>query len=561
MRKSAALVKLLPSEVLRLAKAAFRAPLRWMLMLLMPVPQSLSFAPQDIRTADPTLADDIYAGYFSFAGKTVKADGHSSFEVTPPSTEWAKALHSFEWLRHLRSAETALARMNAHALIEDWLNLNAKQSAALVWAPEVTARRLMVWLSHSPLILEHVDLQFYRRFMRALTQAMRSLIRRLDQGLEGHSKILALIAITELSLCADGMGWMSRNYSRKLVRELDRQILRDGGHISRNPQVLVDLMLELLPLRQLFVARGINPPDALQNAMDRILPMLRMFRHSDGSIALFNGMGTNQPDLLATLFAYEDTEVEPVLNADLSGYQRRETGGSVLIMDTGLPPQGALSCEAHASALAFEFSSGGIKIITNCGAADARLADFRHASRFTAAHSALVYQDTSSAQFLSSRLAGYFGAQVIDGPRRIEMNNRSDHISHTIDATHDGYRHQNILHRRKLTLRRDGRHISGFDELIVLKNSVSRAHTSTLRFHLEPATQIQRYEDAGRLLLTFADGQAWLFSVVDENAGIEESIHFAQAAGARRSLQIAVHTTSRQINWSLQDVTPQVEIV
>ena len=559
MRDIAPFLSLMLSEALRLARSLVRAPSRWLFMLLTPVPQSLSFAPQDIRTADPTLADDIYAGYFSFCGKTVKTDGHSPFEITPPSAEWARTLHSFEWLRHLRAAETALARMNAHALIEDWLNLSPRQPAALVWAPDVAARRLMVWLSHSPMILEQVDLQFYRRFMRALTRSLRYLIRQLDLGLEGQVKLMVLIAITKLSLCADGLGWLSKNYSRKLVRELDRQILRDGGHLSRNPQVLIDLMLELLPLRQLYVARGINPPAALQNAMDRMLPMLRMFRHSDGSIALFNGMSTHYPDLLATLFAYEDTEVEPVLNADVSGYQRREAGKSVLIMDTGLPPRGALSCEAHASVLAFELSSGSAKIITNCGAAQSRLPEFRQASRYTAAHSALVYQDTSSARFLSPRLAKYYGLRLMDGPRKVEMKNRTDHAGITLDATHDGYRGYNILHRRKLTLSADGQRLSGLDELIPLKSQMPVQHSSSLRFHLEPTTQIQRYEDTGRLLLTLADGQAWLFSVENETAEIEESIHFAQVAGARRSLQIAVHTTSGLINWSLQDVSPHAE--
>ena len=139
------------------------------------------------------------------------------------------------------------------------------------------------------------------------------------------------------------------------------------------------------------------------------------------------------------------------------------------------------------------------------------------------------------------------------------MKNRSDHAGTTLDATHDGYRAYNILHRRKLTLSADGRRLSGLDELTPLKSQMPVRHSSSLRFHLEPSTQIQRYEDAGRLLLTLADGQAWLFSVEKETAEIEESIHFAQASGARRSLQIAVHTTSGLINWSLQDVSPKAE--
>ena len=70
-----------------------------------------------------------------------------------------------------------------------------------------------------------------------------------------------------------------------------RQILPDGGHISRNPGALIELLVDLLPLRTAFTARNIAPPPALLNAIDRMMPMLRFFRHGDGNFALFNGMG------------------------------------------------------------------------------------------------------------------------------------------------------------------------------------------------------------------------------------------------------------------------------
>jgi uncharacterized heparinase superfamily protein len=66
-------------------------------------------APQDIRTSDPTLAADIYAGYFAFGGKIVNAHGRSPFELEPGSAAWARALAGFGWLRHLRAADTAVA--------------------------------------------------------------------------------------------------------------------------------------------------------------------------------------------------------------------------------------------------------------------------------------------------------------------------------------------------------------------------------------------------------------------------------------------------------------------
>ena len=68
----------------------------------------------------------------------------------------------------------------------------------------------------------------------------------------------------------------------------------DGGHISRNPGVIIDLLLDLLPLKQAFTGRNIAPPPQLLNAIDRMMPMLRFFRHDDGNFALFNGMGADR---------------------------------------------------------------------------------------------------------------------------------------------------------------------------------------------------------------------------------------------------------------------------
>ena len=60
--------------------------------------------------------------------------------------------------------------------------------------------------------------------------------------------------------------------------------------------------------------------------------MLRMFRHADGSLALFNGMGVTAPDALATVLAYDDARAQADLNAPHSGYQRLEGDDLVLIM-------------------------------------------------------------------------------------------------------------------------------------------------------------------------------------------------------------------------------------
>jgi uncharacterized heparinase superfamily protein len=123
------------------------------------VPERLLIAPQDLRTGDPTLASEFYSGRFVFAGKVVAADGRSPFEMPAPSIEWERELLGFGWLRHLRSAGTSIAQVNARALVSDWISLQGS-SHPVGWQPEIVARRIISWLTQAPLILDGADHAF-----------------------------------------------------------------------------------------------------------------------------------------------------------------------------------------------------------------------------------------------------------------------------------------------------------------------------------------------------------------------------------------------------------------
>ena len=319
-------------------------------------PDRLLIAPQDLRTADSTRASEIYAGRFSFGGKVVVCDARSPFEVTPPSEDWSVTLHGFSWLRHLRAADSGITRANARALVDEWISLRNSGDAA-ARRPEVMARRIISWISQAPLVLDDSDVRFYRRFLRSLTRQVRQLRHTAPEARDGVPRLLSMIAVMYASLCMANQARHIKAATKRLSDELERQILPDGGHLSRNPGALIELLVDLLPLRQIFTARNAPPPASLMHAIDRMMPMLRFFRHGDGNFALFNGMGPTRSDLLSTILAYDDARGTPVANAAHSGYQRLEASGTVIVMDTGPPPPMQASQEAHAGCLSFELSA------------------------------------------------------------------------------------------------------------------------------------------------------------------------------------------------------------
>ena len=521
-------------------------------------PDRLLIAPQDIRTADPTMAADIYAGYFAFAGKMANTHGMSPFEVPPPSAAWAANLSGFGWLRHLRAADTALARANARVLVEDWIAHCGRPSNTCDWEPRVIARRLLSWLSQSPLILEGADRQFYRRFMKNVSRQASVLQRRLNEGPAGETRLLILIALSEFSLCADGMSGLQQRMSRLLGEELERQILADGGHIARNPQIIIDLLLDMLPLRQAYAARGIAAPPQLLNAIDRMMPMLRLFRLGDGSIALFNGMGSTAPHDLATILAYDDARSAPLTNAPYSGYQRLETGPAVLILDAGVPPPAEYSTRAHAGCLSFEFSFDTQRLIINCGSPNESRIAMRDLARSTAAHSTLTMADTSSCQYAKGAgLNRLLEGQIVSGPRKVSVNRQTAEDCIAIEASHDGYERQfGVIHTRSLFLSTDGERLEGEDTI----TDSGRKVTSTLlaryaiRFHLHPSVRARLNEDRQSVELSTPSGQIWTFECEGYEIDVEESVFFAGSHGVGKTEQMVIHTSRRDeapINWSL----------
>ncbi len=524
----------------------------------------LIIAPQDLRTADATRASEIYAGRFAFAGKVVICDRRSPFEMTPPTDEWAVTLLSFTWLRHLRAADSAISRANARSLIDDWINLQGGWHP-VGWRVDILSRRIVSWLSQAPFILQDADARFYRRFLRSLTRQVHCLRRTLMQSRDGLPRLQAVIALNYATLCIQGQSGHLRSHARRLVDELQRQILPDGGHVSRNPGALIELLVDLLPLRQLFSARQLQPPQALNNAIDRMMPMLRFFRHADGNFAQFNGMGSTSVDLLATVLAYDDARGTPVSNAPHSGYQRIDTGSTALLMDTGRPPPLPLSQEAHAGCLSFELSWNQHRLVINCGLPTVNKENWRQVARATAAHSTVTFNDVSSCRFLESRRLRrlLFGAPIIAGPRNVRVTRDDSAAGTNLTASHNGYASAfAVIHHRKLRLSADGRTLDGEDSFTPAAGSMLPVDTGdefAIRFHLHPSTKANRLSDGRGVILLLPDRELWTFTSYGETVRIEESVYLSGSDGPRRTVQIVIYGHARseaKVHWSFRYTPP-----
>jgi uncharacterized heparinase superfamily protein len=283
-----------------------------------------------------------------------------------------------------------------------------------------------------------------------------------------------------------------------------------------------------------------------------MMPMLRFFRHGDGNFAHFNGMGPTNPELIATILAYDDARGAPLANAPHSGYQRAEAKDLLVLMETGGPPPLGMSQEAHAGCLSFELSSGLQRIVVNCGLPATSRETWRQVARATAAHSTVTFNDTSSSRFLESNsFKRLIGTPIVSGPTNIPVSReeRSDGV--VLRASHDGYADRfSVVHQRALKLASEGNRADGEDLFVAADGDAISARVPdefAIRFHLHPSIKANKLTDGKGIMLMLPNREVWTFTAHEDRVELEESVYLAGSDGPRRTVQIVIYGRARKI--------------
>lgn len=521
--------------------------------------EQLLIVPQDLRTADPSFWDEVEVGQFGLAGMVASAVDVSPFDITPPSEAWARALHGFAWLRHLAAASRPEAQDMARLLATEWALRHRGSGNALPWEPHVTARRLMSWLSHSNFLLEDADAETYD----ILTESIGVQLVRLAAGWRnspsGYPRLVSLMSLLLAQMCISGHEGQVAETQRLFVNELRRQILPDGGHVSRNPGVLVEVMLDLLPLQKCFSTRSLKTPPELAGTLRSMLSMLKYMRLGDGMLARFNGVGVAAPAGLANVLVYDDNPGAIPADAPASRYVRAERGKAILIMDAGPPPPLEAAAGAHAGCLSFEFSAGTQLIFVNGGAPSAANSEWKSAARATASHNTLALGEKSSSKLIRhNTLEELVGGMPIRYPEDVRVRVEDMDGAVEIKASHDGYvRRFDLVHSRTLVLGSSGTRLLGIDRLAGSHTDIRLRHDIpfAVHFHLHPGVRCRRGANPNMAIIEFGTGETWWFSLEGAQLAIEESTYFADSAGPRRALQIVARGVTfgeTEVRWVLE---------
>jgi len=489
-------------------------------------------------SGDAARGAALEAGEFRFAGEVVPS-GSPPWNAATVGQPFLAALHGFCWLGDLLAAPGA-APSRAAAWTEAWLD-HCDAWTPVAWRADVLADRLTAWTEHFGAIAR--DGEFRARLMQSYVRQARHLNRVAGRGRPGLQRLAALRGLAVACVALDRPVRLRRALDR-LLREVETQILPDGGHVERSGRAQYNAVRYLIETRDALRAGGIEVPPALQSAIERATPMLRFFRHGDNRFALFNGTNEDEATRIEQVLHRADAWGRPPAAAPHLGFQRLQAGRTLVIMDTGVPAPPAIDDDAHAGTLSFEMSHGKERLIVNCGAYTGPNAEWQTTARATAAHSTLVVADHNSAQI---RPTGGLGRR----PNEVICERAEDLGSQWVEASHDGYYGTfGLMHRRRLFLSADGNDLRGEDRL-----AGPAGQNFCLRFHLHPGVQVSLIQDGTAALLRLPGGVGWRLRVQGAVISIADSVYLG-GDSVRKSCQLAldghVGTSGALVKWALK---------
>lgn len=519
-------------------------------------PLELPVLPEDPWPGQPANADRLFQGRFIFAGIEV-ASPHSPPWSNPAIAAqqlqiddaafaaWAAELHSFAWLRDFASQGGDMARRMSRSLLVSWLERHPRIHG-LPWQAEIAARRLVHWLSHAHFLLEKADDAFAHDFLLAIARhaAHLNVVARMKAATPGLPRLSVMLALAYAAECLPRDEADTRRKAeaiRALCAELERQVLADGGHATRNPAQVFAVLRDLVALWLFLRAADPERAGLLQPYLDRMAPMLRFFRHGDGGLALFHGGNEENAAQIDLVLEHSEAKGKPLASALLSRFERAAAKRALLILDAGAPPPATTGARPHRGLLAFEFSHGRDRLIVNCGAP-------RHPGQAGSAWTAALSGIAAHSTLMLGNAEPAWRAEV-----SVVRHEQDGAI--WFELEHDGWAAalHGRKHRRRLYLAASGEDLRGEETVTAPTSAGAPPVDAVLRLHLHPSVHASLLGSGDTVILKSAGGQGWRLRAAGGVLRLEDSIYFGRGGNGART-DMSVHAAQGEARRSQQIV-------
>ena len=512
------------------------------------VPVRTRGTPPDSWVGEADAGTEVLAGNHVLFGHS-RHLGDLPWKNSQLSDAEQRLLHRFGFLGDLKALGKEEAQAKGQELMSRWVNEYGRWHA-IAWEPAVTGRRLTNWFRTYDFLQNPDHPGFALTFLESAATQMRHLSRTLSDVEDDVRAIEAAEGLILGAMCLVGMEALLDTGMAALESAITKQVLPDGGHFQRNPSIQRSVLATMVRIRDTLIAGQVDTPYWLQHAIDRLAPMLQAMRHSDGKLALFNGSSEGSKKAIDSILKAAGSSNLGLWSAPHTGFQRIESGSSVVIADAGAGILSGSNRDAHAGLLSFEFSHKDHRIIVNCGANANRNDDWHEALRATAAHSSLTLDDTNAMEV-------YMGGGSVNKKTDVSCRRNEAEGSTFLQMRQDGYEHPfGLIHNRDIYLAAGGDDLRGRDAIAMSPNYMGpQASNFCVRFHLHPDVSAELAGGGDSAILKVSNKEGWRLRCSGGDMTVEDSAYLGVAGTVRRARQILISGPCKsvgvEVKWSL----------
>jgi uncharacterized heparinase superfamily protein len=537
-----------------------------------PTPHGLLALPKDNVPPNRARGRAILDGTWRFGASVVQTPpGHAPWGPPFPTLHFADRIHRLDWLRDV-AALGPEGEARARSLAVSWIDSFGKWDG-FAWRLGVTADRVVNLLSAGPWLIGALEGEARENLLDSLARQVRHIAAAVGEEADPAVRMRAAVAMALAGAAIEDGQKMLEAGLGLLEYECGAQILADGGHAGRCPEMLARTMLDIQAVEDLLLRLGVNAPAFLTRLQPRMASMLHFFMLPGGGLLAAHGGGDglamDGPTLGQAAMRPHGTINSRFSFARLSGYQRVQAEDLTLYLDTGPGPDRPHGARAHASGLAITVDDGVDSLITSCGAHPDLEPMLRDASRRTAAHSVLSLNGEDSAVFTVDPETGL---AFPEGPAGISARRLEENDQFLLEGQHGGWRvRHGLIYRRRLYIAKNGARITGEDSLSRPMSETAPVATApapyAIRFHLHPDVQVASGPDDRTVFLGLERRQrVWRFRS-EALLSVENSRYWGGGAAAK-TLQLVVRGEAdpgadgsvypNRVRWALSRLEPGV---
>lgn len=408
-------------------------------------------------------------------------------------------------------------------LIDKWITENPPFERT-AWESYPTSLRIVNWIKWSL-----SGNQLSNAALQNLEIQLRWLNRRLEYHLLGNHLFVNAKALVFGGLFFDGeeaCKWFNKGI-KILERELNEQILPDGGQFERSPMyhaLAFEDILDLLNITNTFINKLTKEQktkiSTFPNLAKSMYQWLEIMCHPDGEISFFNDSAFDVTPSISELDAYAKRlgiEASSTINRNVhllkdSGYIRIKSDSAITLLDVAKIGPDYLPGHGHADTLSFEMSIGDQRVIVNSGTSCYGSSSERLRQRGTLSHNTVSINGENS-----SEVWGGFRVARRAYPKELKILDSQTDNNIEVQCSHDGYARLKgkPIHRRSWLFK---------EHALEIKDSIrGKYETAVSRFHFHPSLTIVMDEARRCGTVAFQNAKIMKWFILEGNGKIEAS--------------------------------------